>query len=217
LASLGILISFEGVEGCGKSTQARMLEEKLSSLGLDVLLTREPGGTPIAERIRAILLDGKSAGLASGAEALLMMASRAQLVEEIIIPGLNRGAVVIADRYMDSSVAYQGVARDIGIDRIQKLNQFATQGIKPSLTLILDVDVDVGLSRLGNSGSVELDRIESEAVQFHRRVREAYLDMAEREPERFRIISGDLPSDEVFARVWALVGSLSGIKERLKT
>ena len=213
---MGVLISFEGIEGCGKSTQARMLEEKLSGLGLDVVLTREPGGTPIAERIRAILLDGKSAGLTSRAEALLMVASRAQLVSEIIIPALDRGAIVIADRYMDSSVAYQGVARDIGIGRIEELNDFATQGIKPSLTIILDVDVGVGLSRLGSSTGTELDRIESETVQFHSRVRSAYMDMAGREPQRIKVMRGDLPSDEVFREVWNLVSSVDGIKERLK-
>jgi dTMP kinase len=214
---LGVLISFEGIEGCGKSTQSRMLLEKLSEHGFDVVLTREPGGTPIAERIRAILLDGESAGLSARAEALLLVASRAQLVEEIILPALERNAVVIADRYMDSSVAYQGAARGIGIGNIEQLNEFATRGTKPDLTLILDVDVELGLSRLGIDGNTKLDRIESETAQFHSRVREAYLQLATREPRRIKIIQGDLAVGEVFEGVWELVSSLDGIKERLKT
>jgi dTMP kinase len=213
----GVLISFEGIEGCGKSTQSRMLREKLSELGFDVVLTREPGGTPIAERIRAILLNGESAGLTARAEALLMVASRAQLASEIILPALDRGAVVIADRYADSSVAYQGVARQIGVQNIQKLNEFATQGTEPNLTLILDVDVELGLSRLSSSDRIGLDRIESETVQFHSRVREAYLEMAKREPRRMKIINGAMAADEVFREVWKRVASLSEIKERLKT
>lgn len=196
------LISLEGGEGAGKSTALASVRELLLRRGHEVVLTREPGGTPLAERIRTLLLDGRGAEdepLLPETELLLMFASRAQLVRKLIRPALERGAVVITDRFTDASYAYQGGGRGMDMGRIAELERWAA-GIRPDLTLLLDVGVSQGLSRARARGG-ELDRIEREREDFFERVRSAYLARAAAEPERFRVVDASRPADEVRAAV----------------
>ena len=214
----GLFITFEGVEGCGKSTQAEALLERLRSVGLSVVLSREPGGTPLGERFRDILLDTGHAGMRPETELFLYLASRAEHVEGVIKPALSRGEVVISDRYGDASVAYQGGGRGLGLDTVETLNQVATQGVKPDVTFLMDLDPAEGLARLvAGRGENSRDRIESEVLGFHRRVREAYLEIAAREPERFVVIDARLDREEIAARVGRRVDELleeQGLRER---
>ncbi|MBN2017483.1 MAG: dTMP kinase [Candidatus Cloacimonetes bacterium] len=187
----GLFITFEGIEGCGKSTQARFLTESLRTLGYEVLLTREPGGPRISEKIRKLLLNKEYTEMHRLTEVFLYMASRAQHTVEWIKPALEIGQIVICDRYYDSTYAYQGAAREIPEKEIEKINNIATTGLKPDVTYIIDVPVEIGLERLHNGTKAEdIDRLESEDVAFHRRVREGYLKLVEKEPERVVIIDG---------------------------
>lgn len=195
----GAFITFEGIEGSGKTTQAKLLKGYLESKGLEVVLTREPGGTELSERIRQLLAD-PSLPIRPEAELMLFMASRAQHVRELIRPALERGATVICDRFADSSAAYQGYGRGIDLELISALNEFATGGLKPDLTILLDLDPEEGLRR-ARRGRGDLDRIELEELEFHRRVREGYLEMARREPDRFVVIRADVDIDSVHRRV----------------
>jgi dTMP kinase len=192
----GVFVVFEGGEGAGKSTQVRLLTEWLRSRGLDVVVTREPGATTLGSRVRALLLD-PSSRISSRAEALLYAADRADHVEKVICPALERGDVVISDRYIDSSLAYQGAGRDLQIDDIARLSRWATGGLMPDLTVLLDVPTGTGLDRAG----VNPDRLESEPVDFHERVRQGFRELAEREPRRYLIVDATLPVDEVARRV----------------
>lgn len=216
-SSRGLFITFEGVEGCGKSTQARALEERLADMGVSVVRTREPGGTPLGERLRDILLDRAEAGMSAETELFLYLASRAEHVRNVIVPAIARGAVVIADRFGDASVAYQGGGRELGAGLVRDLNQVATLGVKPDVTFLLDLDPAAGLERLTSAGDerpADPDRIESEEIEFHRRVREAYLAAAELEPERFLVLDagGDRSAiaDAIWERVARLLGNASG-------
>jgi dTMP kinase len=194
----GIFISFEGVEGSGKSTQVEALERHLTERGESVLVTREPGGTPVGEEVRRILLDLGHEGMLPMTELFLYLASRAEHTAKIIRPRLDAGDVVIADRYADASVAYQGGGRGLGASLVEPLNQAATAGVKPDVTFLLDLDPEEGLSRLAAArGEAAWDRIEREALEFHRRVRAAYLEAAEREPERFVLIDARRPPSEI--------------------
>ena len=192
----GRLIAFEGVEGSGKSTQLELLRQALEGRGREVVVTREPGGTPAGERMRAVLLD-PGVELHPRAEALLFAAARAELVDAVIRPALERGAVVLCDRYLDSSLAYQGDARGLGRGPVEEVNRFATGGLLPDLVVLLDLDPASGLRR--RSG--ELDRIEAQDLAFHRRVRQAFRDLAAADPGRFAVVDGAAPVAEVAARV----------------
>ncbi len=200
--SRGVFVTFEGPEGGGKSTQVRRLAAALAAQGITVLTTREPGGTPVAERIREVLL-GKAAGpMAARAELLLMLAARADHVEAKIRPALAAGQVVLCDRFSDSSAAYQGGARGLDQDEVREADRFATGNLVPDLTLLLDVPPELGLARAGRKGG---DRIEAEGLAFHRKVRETFLALAAREPARFRVIDATQDEDEVFRQVEAAV------------
>lgn len=194
----GRLIAFEGVEGSGKSTQLELLRQALEGRGREVVVTREPGGTPAGERMRAVLLD-PGVELHPRAEALLFAAARAELVDAVIRPALERGAVVLCDRYLDSSLAYQGDARGLGRGPVEEVNRFATGGLLPDLVVLLDLDPASGLRR--RSG--ELDRIEAQDLAFHRRVRQAFRDLAAADPGRFAVVDGAAPVAEVAAGVRA--------------
>lgn len=198
----GLFVTFEGVEGAGKSTQIALLAGWLRERGREVVVTREPGGTAIAERVRAILLDPASAEMDAKTEALLFAASRAQLVADVIRPALERGAVVLCDRYIDSSVAYQGLARGLGEDDIMRLSVWATDELLPDLSVLLHVDADAGLERATRGNS---DRMESEDVAFHRKVGEAYLHLAREYPARFSIVDGSAEIAQVQGQIRAAV------------
>lgn len=199
----GIFISLEGGEGGGKSTQIVRLREKLEDLGKKVVITREPGGTAISEKIREILLDKANLNMAYSTEVLLFQAARAQVYRELIIPALEMGKWVIADRTSDSSVVYQGIVRDFGVPIIKGLNNLSTKGTIPKLTLILDVSVEIGLAR--REGTDKNDRLDLESKVFHEKVRQGFLKIAKEEPERFVIIDASKSIDEVAELIWNAV------------
>ncbi len=193
----GKFITFEGMDGCGKSTQALYLKKYLTSKNISVIVTREPGGTRVAEKIRKILLNLENIELNSRAELLLYLASRAQHTEEIILPALSDGIWVISDRFADSSVAYQGAARGLGMENVKNMSLFATDGLVPDITFFLDISPKVASERMKMQGKI-LDRLESEAESFRRKVREGYLWIAQHEKNRFITIDGDLAPEEVW-------------------
>jgi len=201
----GKFITFEGLDGCGKSTQMEKLAVALREQRIDVVTTREPGGTAIGERIRALLLDSRTAGLDPHAEMALMFASRAQLVRETIVPALAAGRWVLSDRFTDASFAYQGGGRGQPAARISDLEQWAAAGLKPDLTLLLDLPVDEGLARARGRGPA--DRIEMENAHFFENVRAAYRARAAAEPTRFRVIESSRPLDAVLAQVHGVVAT----------
>ena len=186
----GIFITFEGPDGSGKSTQIKLLYDKLKELNISCIITREPGGTVLGEKMRDILKDPQlNSKLSIQTEALLLQTARAQHVHELIIPALTDGKVVLCDRYADSSTAYQGIARGLGKDVIQGLNKFATSDLKPDLTVILDLCPEEGLKRAEERDPNEpKDRWEEQKADFHHKVRSAFLELADSEPERFRVI-----------------------------
>ena len=198
-------IVFEGGEGAGKSTQSRALADYLEARGRSVRRTREPGGTPAAEAIRAVLLDRANTGLDDRAEALLFAAARGDHAARVIRPALAAGDIVISDRYLDSSVAYQGVARDLGAERVADLSLWATGGLVADLTIVLDVDPAVGLARV-----VGPDRLESEPVEWHRRVRQAFLDIAAAAPDRYLVLDGTRPVEDLAVEIATVVSDLVG-------
>jgi dTMP kinase len=189
----GVLIAVEGGEGSGKTTQARLLGIWLRDQGYDVVTTHEPGSTKIGMRLRAILLDRESTGLSARAETLLYAADRAEHVAAVIQPALRRGAIVITDRFVDSSLAYQGFGRTLPTEEIAKVNAWATGGMMPDLTIVLDVPAAVGLGRFASPA----DRLESEPPEFHERVRRGFRALAEAEPHRYLVIDGGQPQDAV--------------------
>ena len=196
----GVFVTFEGGEGSGKTTQLKLLAHHLRALGSEVIETRDPGGTTIGKEIRTLLLSPESAPMSVAAELLLYEASRAQLVREVIAPALARGVSVLCDRFTDSTLAYQGFGRGIDVNLIRQLNQFATEGLAPDLTILLDLDPAIGLQRCARSSSIEpssRDRIEAEPLRFHQRVREGYLALARGEPKRMRVIDAGLSVAEV--------------------
>lgn len=206
-----MFITFEGPEGSGKSTQIQRLGGFLQEKGLECVVTKEPGGTPIADKIRAIVLDSASAELDPWAEVLLYSASRRQHTVERIRPALARGAHVLCDRYIDATIAYQGYGRLIDLGRLQMLNDWATEGLLPDVTLLYDIDEATGLARAHQRNAtmdVDEGRFEAEDLRFHRRVREGYLAMAGAAPKRFVVIDGHGTVDEVFARTLAAVRPL---------
>jgi len=198
-------IVFEGGEGAGKSTQSAALADYLQARGHEVLCTREPGGTPAAEAIRAILLDPANAGLDDRAEALLFAAARGDHAARVIRPALERGEIVISDRFLDSSVAYQGVARGLGAERVAELSLWATGGLLPDLTIVLDVDPALGLARV-----VGPDRLESEPLEWHARVRQGFLDIAAADPDRYLVLDGSRPAEDLAVEIAVAVSALVG-------
>jgi len=196
-----VFISFEGLDGCGKTTQAALLAEAARATGREVVSVREPGGTEAGERIRALLLD-PAAQIAPWAEALLYAAARAELVAEVIRPALDRGATVIADRYVDSSLAYQGVARGLGVAEVLEVNLAATDRLLPDRTIVLELARDVAASRRDGAA----DRMEAEADPFHASVADGFADVARRFPERIVVVDGAGSPDDVAARVQEAVG-----------
>ena len=183
----GLFISFEGIDGCGKSTQADLLRSYLESKGEQVELLREPGGTALSEQIREILLNPNNDKMDPSTESILLSACRAQLTREIIIPALERGNIVICDRYADSTLAYQGYGRGINLEWLEKLNAFATAGLKPDITLLVDLPVDEALNRMQ---SKSFDRIEMEGIEFLDKVRSGYLELTDRFSKRYFMIDG---------------------------
>lgn len=206
----GRFITFEGLDGCGKSTHLEMLAGVLREQGLDVLTTREPGGTAMGERIRGVLLDSHTHGLAPLAELALMFASRAQHIAEVILPAVNRGAWVLCDRYTDSSEAYQGAGRQLGADAVLTLHRVLCLGLQPELTLLLDNDVAASLARarrrnLAAEGDGDENRFEQENREFYERVHQQFLAIARREPERVVLIDARRSMQEVHQDVVAAV------------
>ena len=201
----GFLLTVEGIEGSGKTTQIQRLAQHLRADARSVVLTKEPGGTPLADRIRAILLDPQEEGMDPMTELFLYAASRRQHVSDVIRPSLERGAVVLCDRFTDASLVYQGYGRQLEIDRIRSINEWATGGIYPDLTLIFDLPEAVGLDRARTRNAEEdmlkESRLEGEDLQFHRRVREGYLAVAKEEPERFVVIDAEPSPDQIFEQV----------------
>ncbi|MCK4548666.1 MAG: dTMP kinase [Candidatus Krumholzibacteria bacterium] len=213
----GYFITFEGVEGSGKSTVARAVLERFLQAGLECVITREPGGNEISEKIREMLLDPGNTSISPRTELLLYVASRAQLVGEVIGPALEKGTSVLCDRFMDASVAYQGWARELGEDVVAGLNSFAVAGAVPDRTYLLDLEVGDGFERGPDrreaEGSRNRDRLELEKRDFHERVREGYLRIASREPGRVVIIDASRSLEEVIEAVLGNLRALSGLKD----
>lgn len=214
----GKFITIEGPEGCGKTTQSDILVKYLEGRGHEVILTREPGGTRIGEVIRSLVLDSKYGEMAPLTELLLMAASRAQHVVEKIGPGLKEGKMVICSRFSDATIAYQGLGRGFDVDILERVNGIATGGLAPDLTLLIDIDVTTGLRRAfgvekAEAKSGEGDRLESEDVGFHERVRQGYLDLARKDPSRIKVIDGSGSVDEVSVAIRKAVDALVRIKD----
>lgn len=202
-----MFIAFEGGDGAGKSTQAARLAGALETRGLTVLRTREPGGTPIGEKLRSLVLEHGHGHIDAHTEALIFAASRAAHASQVIRPALERGEVVLTDRYIDSSVAYQGAGRDLGTDAVRSINEWATSGLQPDLTVLLDVHPADGRSRR-TAGDAAEDRLESEADEFHARIRQAFLDLAASRPESYLVLEAQQSVDELAARILDRVNQL---------
>ena len=197
---MGLFISMEGPDGSGKTMQMNMLEQELRQRGLDVLRSREPGGTAISEKIRDMLLDPANTEMSDRTEALLYAASRAQHVEQVLKPALRQGKIVLCDRYVDSSLVYQGIGRGLGIPAIEEINAFATGGLQPDATIVLQIDFEEGLRRKGiqNGG---LDRMEAQKEDFLRRIHDGFTELKELYPERVFLIDGAKAPSEVFQEI----------------
>lgn len=205
-ARTGRLITLDGVEGSGKSTQLTLLERALRARGLPVVTTREPGGTPLGEGIRAVVLDQAYTGMSSRAELFLYLASRAEHVDRVIRPALASGAIVLCDRFSEATVAYQAYGRGLSLDHVERMTAFAADGLRPDLVLILDVPVDEGLQRVGRRA--ESNRLDRETSGFHQRVRDGYLEMAKREPDRLRVFDGLVAVEALHQDILAAVESV---------
>lgn len=209
-----MFITFEGIEGCGKSTQIALLEQALTAVGRQVLLTREPGGCPIANQVRSVLLDAENRAMVPMTELLLYGAARAQHLADVVRPALDKDQVVLCDRFSDATRAYQAFGR--GLDRrlIEEVNQLACQGLSPDLTLLLDCPVETGLmrarQRIDAASGPREERFELEALEFHQRVRDGYLTLAAEEPQRFVIVDANAPPEQVAAQIAAAVVSRIG-------
>ncbi|MGD8986445.1 MAG: dTMP kinase [Desulfobacteraceae bacterium] len=201
-----MFITFEGIEGCGKTTQVKRFAKNLKGLGISLITTFEPGGTRIGKDIRRLLLDSRNKNLSPLTELILYAADRAQHVEELIKPALDEGKWVICDRFFDATVVYQGIARGQDMELIRALNKQATQGIQPDITFLLDCPVDMGLQRALERNEAQSqkgqDRFEREAIEFHRAVREGYLELARKNQNRFVIVDATLPEDEVEKKIF---------------
>lgn len=210
---IGKLITFEGVEGAGKSTQAKCLAEWLKNeKSLDIMTTREPGGTPTGEIIRNLLQNDLSGEeLCDATEALLFCASRAQLCKNVLRPALDKGTWIVLDRFTDSTLAYQGYGRGFDVAQLRSMNNFATRDVVPDMTILIDISVEDGFNRISQRGNGGKDRIEKAPIEFHRRLHAGYLEMAALEPNRFCIIDGYGSSEEVAARIRSAVINKFGL------
>jgi dTMP kinase len=202
----GKFITVEGIEGVGKTTNIEFIHQQLQAAGRDVVLTREPGGTPLGEAVRGLLLDPEYTGMDSTCELQLMFAARAEHLAKIVWPALEKGQWVLCDRFTDATYAYQGGGRGIDTGVIARLEDLVQGDFRPDLTLLLDVQVEVGLARAGKRGA--LDRFEQEKVEFFERVRSAYRDMAERHPERYRVIDAGQPLEAVQQQLAAVLSCM---------
>ncbi|MFQ5627402.1 MAG: dTMP kinase [bacterium] len=201
----GLFLTFEGIDFCGKSTQAKRLVTRLESMSVPVVVVREPGGTHISEAVREILLDNKHQQMDARTELLLYTAARAQIVAEKIFPALEASQVVICDRFIDSTTAYQGYGRLLDLDFVHAVNRFATKNVKLSCTIFLDIPVEIAEARRKEYSLIK-DRLEDETIPFHQRVRDGYLQIAQNEPERFCVVNGEGSIEQVAQRVWDVVG-----------
>ena len=207
--TLGKLISFEGAEGSGKSTQIARLAKRLVKLKQDVVSVREPGGTEIGEQVRNIIVHNSQGDeMCAETELLLFAAARAQLVREVIAPALLDGAIVLSDRFMDSSTVYQGIGRKLAADPVSLINQFAVGNVMPELTVVLDVPPTISKERIRQRASDVPDRMERENIDFYKVIRQGYLLLAESMPERIAVIDGTLTEDEIETKIWELVSKL---------
>lgn len=206
-----MFITIEGPEGSGKSTVANIIVRRLEQLGYDVVHTREPGGTPIAESIRNVILDKNNTNLDARAEALLYAASRRQHLIEKVWPALKEGKIVICDRYLDSSLAYQGGARGLGVDNILNINVFATEGTFPDVTLLFDITPEEGLKRIAANANREVNRLDLEKIDFHHKVRQTFLELADKYKDRYIIIDASKPLENVVEQAWEQIKKKLGI------
>ena len=204
---VGLFVSFEGIEGSGKSTQVTLLAQALRSRGYEIVLTREPGGTAVGQVLRRLLLESSSSPLASGTELLLMLADRAQHVKEVVAPALRANKIVISDRFVDSTTAYQGYGRGVELALLTQFNAFACGGCMPALTLVLDLPVSEGLRRVRQrqSGTEGTDRFEAESGAFHERVRAGYLQVARSDPQRVCILDAARPVEVIHQEIFVVV------------
>jgi dTMP kinase len=201
----GTFITFEGPDGSGKSTQMRLLAERLRQRGREVVETQEPGGTGIGVQIRSILLSSDNKNLCPIAEMLLYFAARAQNFDERILPAWERGAVVLSDRFTDSTLAYQGEGRELGPEVVMQLHNIACHGLQPDLTICIDIATEVGLERVRARNGVNRDRMDEETVEFHRRVRQMYLKLGQDHPDRIKLVDGNGLMEDVSNRIWRVV------------
>ena len=206
---MSLFITLEGPEGSGKTSAIKIVKEQLEKEGYQIVMTREPGGTPISEQIRNVILDKSNTAMDYRTEALLYVASRRQHLVEKVWPNVKEGKLVICDRYLDSSLAYQGYARGLGVEDILNVNMYATEGTFPDITLLFDLEPEVGLARINANSSREVNRLDLEKLDFHHRVRNGYLSLAKRFPDRFVIIDASKDLEEVAS------SALKAIKERL--
>ena len=204
----GLFITFEGGEGCGKSTQIAALKARLEAIGKTVVQTREPGGTALGESVRSLLQhDDEGQGMSPEAELLLFAASRAQHVRELIAPAIAQGQIVLSDRFLDSTTVYQGVARAIDSKKVETINQFAIGDTTPDLTILIDLSPEIGLARVHARSDGQLDRMENEAIEFFQAVRQGYLDLAKSEPKRFLVLDGSQSIEDLETQIWQRVGA----------
>lgn len=200
-----MFITTEGVEGCGKTTILHMVFKELEKRGYNVLLTREPGGVKISEQIRGIILSKENTDLDNRSEALLFAASRRQLLIQKILPALKEGQIVLCDRYVDSSLAYQGGGKKLGVKEVLKINEFATEKIMPDLTLLFDIDPKLGLTRINSNKDREVNRLDLEQLDFYNRVRDTFLKLAKKYKKRYVIIDASKPVEEVYEQTLKVI------------
>ncbi len=203
MGNKGLFITFEGVDGCGKTTQLKLLSEYLKNHGYEIVVTREPGAKGLGEKIREILLhyDGE---VSSRAESFLFLADRAQHIDKIVNPAVEEGKIVLCDRHTDSTIAYQGYGRGVDINQLNMLNTIATDGKKPDLTFVFDIDVETSMSRVG----AEMDRMESSGIEFFNKVRNGYLDIAKNEPDRVKVIDANRTVTDISKEVVSIISDI---------
>jgi dTMP kinase len=209
---MSLFITFEGIEGCGKSTQSKILKKRLDKMAIPALLTHEPGVTALGKRINHLLKWTEKVSISPVAELLLFNVSRAQLVSEVIRPAISRGTIIICDRYADSTVAYQGYGRELDLGIVNKANETGTQGIVPDMTILLDMPVETGMQRKEGE---KPDRFESESLEFHQKVRQGYLKLAAEQPQRWVVIEADQDKRTIGNLVWQAVASLMKVNGRI--